>query len=233
MICIPIMADNRARALRMIARSAGLADVLEFRMDLIAGGDVGELIIAARCSCPSVKILVTNRARIDDNEEERVGALLDAVSRGVDFVDIELGTNALWISKVRNLIEQCHNRTALIVSHHDFRRTPAWKNLIRYFNESVNAGAQVIKIVTLARSPEDNLSVLSLIPYARKRDREIIAFCMGVQGRISRVMAPLLGAHFTFASLQEGTESAAGQLTVREMRRIFRILNPPALREPG
>ncbi|HLE19302.1 MAG TPA: type I 3-dehydroquinate dehydratase, partial [Syntrophales bacterium] len=77
---------------------------------------------------------------------------------------------------------------------------------------------------TMACSPEDNLTVLSLIPYAGRRNREIIAFCMGEQGRISRVMAALLGAFFTFASLKRGAESAAGQLTVREMEQIFRIL---------
>ena len=227
MICIPVVAATQAEALRMIRESAHLADVLELRMDLLSDGNVKELIGAVRSSSASVRILVTNRERetsCSSGEKERLGVLLEAVSLGADFVDVELTTPPVWREEIRAAIGAHGNRTKLIISHHDFRKTPALKTLIRLFNESVKAGADVVKIVTMARSPEDNLRVLSLIPYAGRRHREIIAFCMGEQGRISRVMAAMLGASFTFASLERGAESAAGQLTVREMKQIFRIL---------
>jgi len=227
MICIPVVAATQAEALRMIRESAHLADVLELRMDLLSDGNVKELIGAARSSSASVRVLVTNREKetaCSSGEKERLGVLLEAVSSGADFVDVELTTSPVWREEIRAAIGAQDNRTKLIISHHDFHKTPALKTLIRLFNESVKAGADVVKIVAMARSPEDNLKVLSLIPYAGRRNREIIAFCMGEQGRISRVMAALLGAFFTFASLERGAESAAGQLTVREMKQIFRIL---------
>jgi 3-dehydroquinate dehydratase type I len=228
MICIPVVAARQSEALQFIERGAKLADVLELRMDLISDGNVKDLIGAARASSETVKVLVTNRADNTSDcpgEEERIGILLDAVSLGADFVDIELKTDPFWREKLQSLIGKSHNRTRLIVSEHDFRKTPSLKSLIKIFNESVRAGAQIVKIVTFARCPEDNLRVLSLIPYARRQEMEIIAFCMGEQGRISRVAASLLGSIFTFASLARGTESAAGQLTVREMKQIFQILN--------
>jgi 3-dehydroquinate dehydratase type I len=86
-------------------------------------------------------------------------------------------------------------------------------------------GAHIVKICTYARAMEDNLQVLGLIPYARKKGRTIIAFCMGEKGRISRVMAPLLGSYLSYASLDKGSESAPGQLTIAEMREILRILH--------
>jgi len=47
---------------------------------------------------------------------------------------------------------------------------------------------------------------------------------MGEEGKISRIMAPYFGSYLSFASLERGAESAPGQLTVEEMREIFRIL---------
>jgi 3-dehydroquinate dehydratase len=44
-------------------------------------------------------------------------------------------------------------------------------------------------------------------------------------GRISRIMAPLLGSCFSYVSLEKGTESAPGQLAVEDIREVFRILN--------
>ena len=85
-------------------------------------------------------------------------------------------------------------------------------------------GGDIIKIVTHAQVVEDNLRVLRLIPYARKKERAIITLCMGELGKISRVMAPLLGAAWGYASLEKGTESAPGQLTAEEMRLIYRVL---------
>ncbi len=232
MICIPVVAARQSEALRIIERAAGLADILELRMDLLADGQVAELIAAARSAAPDLKVLVTNRAiRAADfrDEKRRVGVLLEAIDGGADFVDIELATAAAWREEIRTAIAARQARTVLIVSHHDFCQTPAALTLRSYFKKSVQAGAGVVKIVTTARTPEDNLTVLGLIPYARERNVEIVAFCMGAPGMISRVMAPLMGALFTFAALEEGAESAAGQLTVGEMKEVLNILNPSSL----
>jgi 3-dehydroquinate dehydratase type I len=227
MICIPVVAKTQSKALETIKRSAGRADILELRMDFLADGNVKELIRAVHCASHDLKVLVTNRAKeaaASGDEKGRIQVLLDAIAWGADYVDIELAAAPIWKEKIRAAIDKNHNRTALIVSHHDFRKTPSRRTLIGIVNYGIQAGAEVVKIVTLARSPEDNLSVLGLIPYARRSGRDIVAFCMGEHGRISRVAAPLLGSLFTFASLKRGAESAIGQLTVSEMKQISRIL---------
>ncbi len=88
----------------------------------------------------------------------------------------------------------------------------------------VATGADVVKIVTLAREPDDNLRVLNLIPLAKKMGVEVIAFCMGAKGQISRIASLLLGGYLAFASLEADQESAAGQIPVGEMRKILEIL---------
>ena len=246
MICIPIVAGTQAEALQEIEKSTSLADVLELRMDLINGGNLGELISRARSGPRPVKIIVTNR-RKDEGEDRlspysgtdtggpieklnageerrRITVLREAVTLEADYVDVELDTGEDLKRELLLIIGDYGNRTQFIVSHHDFCKTPSMKRLKEIFHASVDASAGIVKIVTLARSPGDNLRVLRLIPYARRKKREIIAFCMGDEGRMSRIMAPLLGSLLTFASLREGSESAAGQLTVGEMREIWKIL---------
>jgi 3-dehydroquinate dehydratase type I len=88
----------------------------------------------------------------------------------------------------------------------------------------IQCGADIAKIVTFARSYEDNLKILSLIPYARKRKQGIVAFCMGEKGRISRIFAPLMGAAWTYGCLSRNRVSAPGQLTAEEMKEIWKRL---------
>ena len=90
--------------------------------------------------------------------------------------------------------------------------------------EMLAADADILKLVTMARQPEDNLRVLSLIPQAQARGKEIIAFCMGPLGKWSRVTAPLMGSFLTFAPFSKSGASAPGQLTVNEVKRLWKTL---------
>lgn len=47
---------------------------------------------------------------------------------------------------------------------------------------------------------------------------------MGAPGIISRVLCPLAGGDFTYASIEQGKESAQGQLTVKDLIRIYEAI---------
>ena len=236
MICIPITGNTQAEALLQIEMSLSRAHVLELRMDLITG-DLRTLMERCRSSRKPVKILVTNRSRGSSASEEssgegrRIAVLKEAVYLGADYVDVELHTPEALRKDVLATASAHGNRTRVIISHHDFSKTPSFKILKNIFHGCVVSGASVTKIVTLAKSPEDNLTVLSLIPYARDRKNDIIAFCMGEEGRESRIMAPLLGSHLSFASLSDGLASAPGQLSVGEMEDVLNIAGRGVHRE--
>jgi 3-dehydroquinate dehydratase type I len=224
MICISITATTNEEALLKIKKSALLADVIELRADYIRDISLGKLIGAKEG-----KLLITNRkmdegGRFEGSESERVALLKEAVRLGVDYVDIELSTKEALIEELLLKIRGNDNRTKLIISHHDFNKTPPERELKKRFYECRGAGADIVKIVTYANSVEDNLRVLNLIPYAIGNNKAIIAFCMGNSGRISRAVAPILGSYISFASLERGDESAPGQITASEMKEILRIL---------
>ena len=157
-------------------------------------------------------------------EQERVALITKAVALGSEYVDLEIRTEEALVLKLKKKIEAYQGRTRLILSYHNLERTPSLKDLRKKIDEGQKAGADIIKIVPQARQMEDNLKVLSLIPYAQKKGLQIIAFCMGELGKISRIMAPLLGSYLSYASLTKGEESAPGQMTIGELKQIFRML---------
>ena len=114
--------------------------------------------------------------------------------------------------------------TKLILSWHDFSGTPETARLETVLAEMLEAEADIVKLVTLANCPEDNVRLLSLIPRARAQGKEIIAFCMGPLGKWSRVAAPLLGSFLSFAPFSKSGASAPGQLTVNDLKRVWNIL---------
>ncbi len=225
MICVSVMARNRRDGLRKIARAFDVADWVELRMDRLKAPDLPSLIGAKKG-----KLIVTNRRKkeggfFEGDERERVDLLIKAVALGADCVDIEVGTAKRLIDGLFTAVAAGGGITEVMVSHHDFRGTPAW-NLLRGRLDACRAlGADVVKIVTFANSIEDNLRLLQLIPEARRKGQKIIAFCMGPKGRVSRIMAPVFGSALSYASLRRGAETAPGQLTVFEMREALRSIN--------
>lgn len=226
MICIPVTAQHHEEAMKQVERIVSLADVIELRMDLITDTTLSSLVERCRSFSRRIKILVTNRRKdhgiheSEDDGRQRIAMLKEAFVLGVDYVDVELDTPEYLRKELMSLIHTYGKRTELIISHHDFLGTPSRTHLKSLFHRCVLTGARIIKIVTMAKTPEDNLKVLELIPLAKRHGYEIITFCMGEKGRVSRIMAPLLGAYMSFASLSRGSESAPGQLTIFEMKGI-------------
>ena len=240
MICVPITAMSNKEALRDIKRSCLIADAIELRMDLIADGNLPELISAVRNSFHPVKIIVTCRkkeeaapetesshirAETKDQKNKKMAMFKDAIKLGADFIDIELSEGSAAIKELISCCEELSGSTKIIVSHHNFKRTPSLTRLKEIFNQCRELKPAVVKIVTYAVKTEDNLQIIGLIPYAKKRHQEIIALCMGNAGRISRIVAPFLGNFLSFAALEQEAQSAPGQLTAGAMRKINELVN--------
>ena len=221
MICIPIIARNSAEALRKMEEAAPLADIVEIRLDVMETFDLNEIL--RRAPKP---ILATYRSKREggegsDDSRTRVRHLIDAMEAGVDLVDVEFSLSPDFRQEVFQYPSACGH----VVSAHLVNGTPSQEKLEDIFMEMAATGADVVKIVTQAKEPEDNLRVLELIPLAGNLHIKIIAFCMGPLGRISRVACHLLGGYLTFASLETGQESAPGQIPVKEMRKILGVLS--------
>lgn len=150
--------------------------------------------------------------------EERAHLLIEAIHSGAQYVDIEFEAEEKLLHLIK---EHAKNKgVKLIISYHDFDKTPSQSELEKIIRESRIKGANIVKIATMANKPEDSATIMSL--YSKNKD--IIAFCMGKEGVISRVAAPLLGAEFTFAAVDDTFATAPGQLTFEKMEKIYSIL---------
>jgi len=220
MFCIPVVSQNNAEALRKIALAEPLADMLEIRLDAMETFDVNEIIKAA-----SKPILVTYRSRREGGKgsadaETHAKYVLTAIQSGADLVDVELSLPRRWREKILD----ARGRSEIIMSTHINDGTPSRLDLEKVFRDCADTGADIVKIVTRAETWADNLRVLELIPRAHGLGIKIIAFCMGPIGKISRIASHLMGSYLTFASLEEGEESATGQIPIRQMKEIVHIL---------
>jgi len=221
-ICIPIATAETAEVIEKMERAAALADLVELRIDRMPNVELKRLLTARR-----TPVIVTNRNRQEGGgfagtEKERVALLTEAVRLGADYVDIEAATDPALKAKLRSAL--AGGTTRLIVSWHDFSGTPPAEFLQAKLATCMADTPAIVKIVTHAGTTADCLRLLELIPEALRRGQEIAAFCMGEKGKISRIMAPLLGSVISYASLEPEEASAPGQLTVHELREINRIM---------
>ena len=224
MICISIVPGTNEEALSLLGKVLPAAELVELRIDRIEKPDLPMLLYAGKG-----RILVTNRRREEGgffarSENRRMALLHEAVDLGAAIVDIEAGTGPGAVNALAGSIRAKGGKTRLIVSHHDMKGTPTLRTLEKRLKACRLLGADIVKIVTRANAVEDNLRVLEIIPQALGMGQDIAAFCMGDKGRLSRVAAPLLGSCISYASLEEGAESAPGQLTADQMRSVLRIL---------
>ena len=206
-------------ALAKMAKANTLADILEIRLDMMDTFDLRKMIQGA-----SKPVLATYRSIREGgkgtaDDKTHASYLLAALEEGAELVDVEWRLPEKWREKIFNV----RGKSNIIISTHMPDNTPSREDLEEIFREMTATGAHITKIVTHARTMADNFRVLELIAKAQEREINIIAFCMGRFGRISRIFSHLMGGYLTFASLEGGEESAAGQIPVAEMKKILDI----------
>lgn len=220
-ICAPVAAEGADGAIRLIEEAeAKGADLVEARLDYLKSFKKVRKIAESA----SVPLIATNRqygqgGQRPQHEDERVKVLLDAADAGFQYVDLELTTTDLQ-SVMRELKAK---GAKIIVSQHDFKRTPDIAELRSIMDSLVRTGAGICKLVTTANKLEDNLSCL-LLTSKMSKTVKLVCFAMGKNGLISRVLSPLFGAEFTYASVEKGRETASGQPTIIELKKIYQSL---------
>ncbi len=139
-------------------------------------------------------------------DDGRMEVLAAALSAGCAAVDVELETTPRLRAK---LLQKAANAHAIsIVSHHNFEGTPSLDELIMTHAAAVRAGADIVKIITTAHTPEDCATIEALMKYGAQT-HSTVAFAMGDEGTRTRATALIFGAPFMYVSL--GSATASGQ----------------------
>lgn len=236
-LCVPITATDPAGALSdaKAAVAAG-ADAIELRLDYLAPlrvEDVGPLVrevsalgqmVIATCRVPQ------EGGRYEGDEPERIQVYLEAIRAGVDCIDIELDS---WSrsSPLRERIWKALDEStgsarrvfddgcAQILSQHDFEKSPECFGAV--LGAMLGTPVDIVKVAVKANSIVDSVRVLEALRQW-KNVMPAIALSMGETGVVTRVLAKKFGGFLTFASLADGKESAPGQISVAQMKSLYR-----------
>ena len=208
MLCVSLMPATTDDALRALADAARTADLAELRLDAMQAFDLDRLL--DRPPCP---VIVTYRpvregGLYEGPEGPRLDVLRRAIRLGARYVDVEHDALAALgdVPPAR-----------VIASYHNFRETPA--GLADIHARLAASGAGTVKVATTARHILDTVPVLRLL-----RDAVVptIALAMGERGVLTRILAPKFGGVLTYAAPETGREAAPGQVTVRDLRDLYR-----------
>jgi len=220
-ICVSLSSEDPRELHRQAKRAEALsADLVEVRLDRLSNyHGISKLAGAVEIPIVATNRRVSQKGSFAHSESERLSLLMDAVEGGANYVDIESST-----SNLDQVIEAFRKTSAkIILSHHDHSRTPTLSELKSTLAKLQRNKSDLYKIVTTARSIEDNLTILSLLK-TNHRINPLVSFAMGKPGIWSRIMGPFYGADFTYASLETGLETAPGQPSISGLRRIYDMI---------
>lgn len=187
-------------------------DLLEIRLDRLHERTLLEEIANRK----SVPVIATDRS--DRSQRRKLEQLSYAAALGFDFVDLEYAaTDAAAVKQMKS------KGAEVILSFHDYSQTPPKEELTKILEAQKSLGGDICKLVTTARLPHDNLTVLGFVENEAGNVR-LVSFAMGRHGTPSRILSPLFGAEFTFAALSNKARTADGQLSIDELRSAWHIL---------
>jgi 3-dehydroquinate dehydratase type I len=218
---VSILPRTIPEALRLIEKAeTSEADFIEVRLDFLEKTrELGDLAHHGKTLKIATNMPASCQGKFSGTEAERQQILLSAAKNDFAYVDVGLST-----PKLENFVSEVKAAGAKpIVSFHDFSQSLSLPELNNILEREIACGADVCKIVTTANQVEDNLKLLNFTSTACSKAK-VVCFAMGELGKISRLLSPLFGGFFTFASLERGSETAAGQMTIREMRTAYELL---------
>ena len=213
--CVSIGEKNPKKVKSVLKKALSKSDYAEIRFDFLKKSDIPIVLEdvkknLSRCVC-------TLRPKSEGGlfvgkEDERKSILRLIAEYNPYLLDVEFNT----IQKDKKLATYLKKtKSKLLISWHDFKRTPNESQLRAKFNK-MKKFSDVVKIVTVAKSVSDASRLLSL--YSIKSKSKTIAFCMGEQGKFSRILCLHLGSPFTYVSL--GKAIAPGQFSVDEIKSL-------------
>jgi len=232
-ICAPLVARTRAalvaEAQAVVARQP---DLLEWRVDFFeAIADTNEVLAAAsalRAVAAGLPILFTRRAQREGGQpivigEPQVVALYEAVAASgcVDLMDFEMDNAAGDLERVRALTHR--HGLSLVLSFHDFQRTPPAADLVARFAQAPRRGADVAQVAVMPQAMGDVHALLgATLQASGELSIPVISMAMGGLGAVSRLCGGVFGSALTFAV--GASPSAPGQIAIDDVRAALSIL---------
>ena len=233
LICVPLIGKTLDE---ILGNAHGLvdagADIIEWRVDHFAQVREMAQVMAAlaeiRGALKALPLLFTFRSKKEGGETELSDEAYFALNREaarsglVDVIDIELFNDE---AQIRALVDDAHAAgVKVIMSNHDFHKTPAQEDIIYRLRRMQDLGADLPKIAVMPEKKADLLTLLLATVKAKEEiSGPIITMSMAGTGLISRISGEAFGSALTFGTA--GKASAPGQMDAKELRQVLTLLH--------
>lgn len=233
-ICVPLVGKTKEALVEECKYLADKpCDVAELRIDFFEGArsvdDVKDLLATLRPELAGKGLLFTWRTKGEGGElpievEDYFNLLEEVVKTGnVDAIDIEYFFDQ---DRMKQTIEvaKAHNVT-VIMSNHDFDKTPAKEEITSRLIGMKKAGADVAKLACMPQTPKDVITLLTATEEVKSQypDEPIITMSMGKLGVVSRISGSVFGNAMSFGAAKQG--SAPGQVEISKLRDVLAIVD--------
>lgn len=236
-ICVPLNGRTEEEIMKQLSFALQEpCDLLEWRADFYLtyqDTNLWQPMLSSIRSKTKKPLIFTLRSESEGGQStarrsDALALLRDVCEQGdVDFVDIELfeEDGSLDEAKMEFLVETAHiNNKRVILSNHDFDKTPDLDAIIKRLQAMERLGADLPKVAYMPLSKDDVDTLLEAARLAAKDyiKRPFVAISMGEIGKQSRISGGAYGSAITFAAppSQDGQSvTAPGQLNAKELYR--------------
>ena len=216
--CVSIAEKTPTKIKQVLKIALKKSDYAEVRLDFLKIEQIPKTLEIIKNDLNKIVCTLrpkTEGGKFPGNEKERIAILKLIAEYSPFLLDVEYNT----LKKNTSLIKYLKStKTKLLVSWHDFKKTPSTAELKKKVSQMSKFSSNV-KIVTTAKSTNDSTRMLEL--YNKKGKNNLISFAMGDHGRISRILCLYLGSPYTYVSL--GKAIAPGQFSVDEIKKITNL----------
>jgi len=233
-ICVPMVGETIPELIEEANFLKGLdLDVVEWRVDFFKDvtniDKVKEALKAIREVLVDSPIVFTFRSAKEGGQKDVTTEFyfelnkVIAQTKLVEVIDVELFNNE---KDVKELVDAAHSvSVAVIISNHDFHKTPEKEEIISRLRKAQELGADLPKIAVMPTCAKD---VITLLDATRTMNEEyaegpIITMSMAGKGVISRLSGELFGSALTFGAAKKA--SAPGQISVVDLREAIALLH--------
>lgn len=216
--CVSIAENSSDKIKNNLKNALKKSDYAEIRFDFLKTEEIPQTLEDIKYELKKVVCTLRPKSeggKFEGSEKERISILKLIAEYNPFLLDIEFNT----IKKNKELAKYLKStKTKLLISWHDFKKTPKFSELKNKMN-LMSKFSHNVKIVTTAKSAKDSTTTLQL--YSQNKKSNLIAFAMGDNGRLSRILCLYLGSPYTYVSL--GKPIAPGQFSVDEVKKIISL----------
>jgi 3-dehydroquinate dehydratase/shikimate dehydrogenase len=207
-----VVGPTLAAAREQIEMAQEYADLMEIRLDLL---DPQALKKVKDLPRPKPVIFTFRRksqggGRDDLSEGERLALFEQLLVLKPEYCDLETDTELSFFDRIKNKYPEMK----IIGSFHDLEKIP--EKMESIFEKMQKPHISYYKIAVAAHSVNDAIYLLGFA----KEHKNLTCVGIGPFGTCSRILAPLVGADFCYASIEEGADGL-GRLDLKTLCEVY------------